>query len=52
MGESFIHQKNYAVENCSMTFLQKIKLDNPSDLQQNTYKYFKKKKQELEKKGE
>lgn len=51
MGQSFIHQQDYTADNFSIIFLQKIKLDNPADLQRNAYKYFKKKKQEIEKKG-
>lgn len=49
-GESFVHKKNHKVDTCSINFLQKIKLDNPVDLQQNAYKYFKQKKQEVERK--
>lgn len=50
MGESFVYKKNYAVDTCPINFLQKIKLDNPADLQKNAYKYFKNKKQEVERK--
>jgi len=50
MGESFVHNKNYTVDTCAINFLQKIKLDDPEDLQENAYKYFKKKKQEEERK--
>lgn len=48
-GESFVHKKNHIVDTCSIIFLQKTKLDNPADLQKNAYKYFKNKKEEVEK---
>lgn len=51
MGESFVYKQNYAVDTCAINFLQKIKLDNPADLQQNAYKYFKRKKEEIERKA-
>lgn len=50
-GESFVYKKSHTVDTCSIIFLQKIKLDNPADLQENAYKYFKKKKEEVEKKA-
>jgi hypothetical protein len=50
-GEKFVHKKNYKVDTCSINFLQKIKLDNPADLQQNAYLYFKNKKEDVEKKS-
>ena len=50
MGESFVYKKNYTLDTCAISFLKNIKLDNPVDLQKNAYKYFEKKKQELENK--
>jgi hypothetical protein len=51
MGESFVYEQNYAADTCTINFLKKIKLENPADLHQNAYKYFKKKKQEVERKA-
>ena len=50
-GESFVHKKIHKVDTCSINVLQKIKLDNPANLQQNAYNYFKKKKEEVERKS-
>lgn len=50
-GESFVHKKKYKVDTCSINILQKIKIDNAADLQQNAYNYFKNKKEEVEKKS-
>ncbi|RXM44888.1 hypothetical protein, partial [Flavobacterium sp. YO12] len=40
-----IHKK----ESCSLESLSKIKLENPANLQNDGYKFFKKKKEEVEK---
>ncbi len=45
-------KKNHTVDTCSVDLLQKIKLDNPSDLEQNAFLYFKNKKEEIEKKSD
>lgn len=50
-GESFVHKKEHKVDTCSIIFLQKIKLDDPVYLQQNAFKYFKNKKEEVERKS-
>ena len=50
-GESFIHKKNQTIDTCSIDFLQKVKLENPADLQKEEYNYFKKKKKEFENSG-
>lgn len=42
-------KKNHTVDTCSVDFIEKIKLDNPSDLEQNAFLYFKNKKEEIEK---
>jgi hypothetical protein len=46
----FVHKKNYKIDTCSINVLQKIKLENPDNLQENVYNYFKNKKEEVEKK--
>ena len=43
-GQRFSHNKNHKKDTCSSTFLKKIKLSKPSNLKQDVYKYFKKKK--------
>lgn len=50
-GESFVYEKNNKVDTCSSNFLQKNKLENPADLKKNAYKYFKNKKNEVERKS-
>ncbi|SDW08944.1 hypothetical protein [Flavobacterium degerlachei] len=50
-GEQFVYKKNHKVDTCSVDLLQKIKLDNPADLNQNAFLYFKNKKEEIEKKS-
>jgi hypothetical protein len=50
-GERFVRTKSYKIDTCSVDLLQKIKLDNPADLNQNAFLYFKNKKEEIEKKS-
>lgn len=48
--ESFVHKKKQKIETCSSQYLKKIKLENPYNLQEDAFKYFKAKKLEVEKK--
>lgn len=50
-GETFVYKKKHHVDTCSVDLLQKIKLDDPADLQQNAFHYFKNKKEEVERKS-
>ncbi|MEZ7498443.1 hypothetical protein QO200_06795 [Flavobacterium sp. Arc3] len=50
-GETFVYKKNHKADTCSVDLLQKIKLDNPADLQQNAFHYFKNKKEEVKRKS-
>lgn len=49
--EQFVYKKNHNLDTCSLDFIGKIKLDNPADLEQNAFLYFKNKKEEIEKKS-
>ena len=49
--ETFVYKKTHKVDTCSVELLQKIKLDNPADLKQIAFLYFKNKKEEVEKKS-
>ncbi|UUW09829.1 hypothetical protein NLG42_03300 [Flavobacterium plurextorum] len=49
-GERFkFDEKTHKKESCLLESLSKIKLENPADLQNDGYKFFKKKKEEVEK---
>lgn len=50
-GEQFVYKKKHNVDTCSVDFIEKIKLDNPANLEQNAFLYFKNKKEEIEKKS-
>jgi hypothetical protein len=50
-GERFVRTKSHKIDTCSVDFIEKIKLENPADLNQNAFLYFKNKKEEIEKKS-